>query len=112
MANLSIKRIDRGNGKELILFSQNPINYKVFDGLPPIYDNKTHLRLHPTRSEWVGYSTSRQNRTFLPKVLECPLCPMTNDKAPSDIPVDQYEVAIFTNRFSSFKLVESDIPHL
>ena len=37
---------------------------------------------------------------------------MKNDEAPSDIPVDQYEVAIFTNRFSSFKLVESDIPHL
>ena len=112
MANLSIKRIDRGDGKELILFSRNPINYKVFEGLPPISDNKTHLRYHPTRSEWVGYSTSRQNRTFLPRALECPLCPMENDEAPSDIPVDQYEVAIFTNRFSSFKLVESDIPHL
>ena len=37
---------------------------------------------------------------------------MKNDEAQSDIPVDQYEVAIFTNRFSSFKLVESDIPHL
>ena len=59
MTNLSIKRIDRGDGKELILFSQNPINYKVFEGLPPISDNKTHLRYHPTRFEWVGYSTSR-----------------------------------------------------
>ena len=55
MTNLSIKRIDRGDGKELILFSQNPINYKVFEGLPPISDNKTHLMYHPTRSEWVGY---------------------------------------------------------
>ena len=106
MIDLFIKRINRGEGKELILFSKKKLNYKVFEGLPPVSGNQTHLRFHPTRSEWVGYSTTRQNRTFLPNVMECPLCPMTNDKDLSDIPVDQYEVAIFTNRFSSLLLQE------
>ncbi len=77
-----IKKIDRGEGKELILFSKNDLNYKFFKGLPPILDNQTHLRFHPTRSEWVGYSSTRQNRTFLPNSLDCPLCPMTNNKIP------------------------------
>ena len=107
-----IKKIDRGEGKELILFSKNELNYKFFKGLPPILDNQTHLRFHPTRSEWVGYSSNRQNRTFLPNSLDCPLCPMTNNKNPTDIPVDQYEVAIFTNRFSSLQLERSEFPSL
>jgi UDPglucose--hexose-1-phosphate uridylyltransferase len=112
MIDLFIKRINRGEGKELILFSKKKLNYKVFEGLPPVSGNQTHLRFHPTRSEWVGYSTTRQNRTFLPNTMECPLCPMTNDKELSDIPVDQYEVAIFTNRFSSLQLQDSKIPSL
>ena len=62
-----LKKIDRGEGKELLLFSQKELKYKVFEGLPPVSDNSTHFRFHPTRSEWVGYSTARQNRTFLPE---------------------------------------------
>ena len=112
MTGLFIKRIDRGDGKELILYSQKAYNYNVFEGLPPVSGNQTHLRLHPTRFEWVGYSTIRQNRTFLPDALDCPLCPMTNNRELSDIPVDHYEVAIFTNRFSSFQLSETQIPSL
>ena len=38
-----IKKIDRGEGRELILFSKNELNYKFFMGLPPILDNQTHL---------------------------------------------------------------------
>ena len=37
---------------------------------------------------------------------------MSDNKEPSDIPVDQYEVAIFTNRFSSFQLSENKAPSL
>ena len=112
MIDLFIKRIKRGEGKELILFSKKKLNYKVFGGLPPVSGNQTQLRFHPTRSEWVGYSTTRQNRTFLPNTMECPLCSMTNDKELRDIPVNQYEVAIFTNRFSSIHLQDSKIPSL
>src|SRR6056300_626545 len=112
MKNMFIKTIDRGDGKKLNLFSQNSLEYKTFTGLPPVEGNQTHLRYHPTRSEWVAYSTSRQNRTFLPNAMECPLCPMHDEEMVSDIPVDQYEVAIFTNRFSSLLLEETHVPEL
>ena len=112
MTDLFIKRLDRGEGKELLLFSQKDQIYKTFEGLPPVSGNQTHLRMHPTRSEWVAYSTTRQNRTFLPNALECPLCPMINESELSDIPVDQYEVAIFTNRFSSLQLQDSQLPSI
>ena len=112
MPDLFIKRLNRGQGKELILYSQKDNDYKVFEGLPSVSGNQTHLRFHPTRFEWVGYSTTRQNRTFLPDAHDCPLCPMSDNKEPSDIPVDQYEVAIFTNRFSSFQLSENKAPSL
>ena len=112
MNNFFIETIDRGDGKKLYLYSQNNIKYKTFSGLSPVEGNQTHLRFHPTRSEWVAYSTSRQNRTFLPNALECPLCPMHTEEKASDIPVDQYEVAIFTNRFSSLRLEDTQVPEL
>ena len=112
MNKLFIETIDRGNGKKLYLYSQNKANYKTFSGLPPVEGNQTHLRFHPTRSEWVAYSTSRQNRTFLPNAMDCPLCPMVSEEKASDIPIDQYEVAIFTNRFSSLRMEETHVPEL
>ena len=112
MSELFIETVDRGDGKKLYLYSQNKAKYKTFSGLPPVEGNQTHLRFHPTRSEWVAYSTSRQNRTFLPNAMECPLCPMDSEEKASDIPVDQYEVAIFTNRFSSLRMEETHVPEL
>ena len=44
--------------------------------------------------------------------MECPLCPMDSEEKASDIPVDQYEVAIFTNRFSSLRMEETHVPEL
>ena len=112
MSKPFIEIVDRGDGKKLFLYSENKINYKAFSGLPPVEGNQTHLRYHPTRSEWVAYSTSRQNRTFLPNAMECPLCPMLQEEKASDVPVDHYEVAIFTNRFSSLRLEEAHVPQL
>ena len=43
MANLSIKRIDRGNGKELILFSQNPINIEAKTNMEKEFFEKNRI---------------------------------------------------------------------
>lgn len=96
--------IDRGGDRVLYLYSQAPMSYQHFDGLPPVQSDDAHMRWHPVRREWVGYAAARQGRTHLPNQSECPLCPMTSNDMPSDIPVDDYEVAIFTNRFSAFSL--------
>lgn len=55
----------------------------------------SELRWHPILEEWVIVSTHRQERTFLPRREECPLCPGV-----LEIPED-FEIAVFENRFPS-----------
>ena len=93
--------IDRGGERVLTLYSQAERSYQTFEGLPPVSSSDAHMRWHPLRREWIGHASARQGRTFLPNEADCPLCPMSSNEAPTDIPVDDYEVAIFTNRFSA-----------
>ena len=96
--------IERGGDRVLYLYANAPKSYQHFEGLPPISSADAHMRWHPVRREWVGYAAARQGRTHLPNQADCPLCPMQDANMPSDIPVDDYEIAIFTNRFSAFSL--------
>ena len=104
--------IDRGGNRQLTLYSQTPKTYREFDGLPPVSSSDAHMRWHPLRCEWIGHASARQGRTFLPNQADCPLCPMHSNDSPSDIPVDDYEIAIFTNRFSALSLDASMPPDL
>ena len=61
-----------------------------------------HLRWHPLRREWVVYAAHRQERTFLPPSEFCPLCPTRSGGFPTEIPFDDFEVAVFENRFPAF----------
>lgn len=94
-------KIDRGGGRILNLYSRSARQYQTYDGLPPVDSSSAHLRWHPLRQEWIGLSSARQGRTFLPNAAECPLCPMTDHGPLTDIPVDDYDIAIFSNRFSA-----------
>jgi len=58
------------------------------------------LRFDPLRAEWVAYASERNDRTFLPTDF-CPLCPSGPD-GDSEIPVDDFEVVVFENRFPAF----------
>ena len=99
--NLFRVNLDRGEGRRLSLFSRAMRDYRVFDGLPSVPPAGAHLRQHPLTGEWMSYSGVRQGRTFLPNASDCPLCPMTSPDALTDVPVDDYDVAIFTNRFAA-----------
>lgn len=58
------------------------------------------LRFDPLRGQWVAYATARNDRTFLPRD-DCPLCPSGED-GDSEIPLADFEVAVFENRFPAF----------
>jgi UDPglucose--hexose-1-phosphate uridylyltransferase len=60
----------------------------------------SHRRWHPVRREWVVYAAHRQTRTYKPSADTCPFCPMTPD---GEIPVGDFSIAVFDNRFSSFQ---------
>jgi UDPglucose--hexose-1-phosphate uridylyltransferase len=66
----------------------------------------SELRWNPILEEWVVTATHRQDRTFLPPKDYCPLCPTKGDSFPTEVPVEDYEIVTFDNKFPSFQ-----IPH-
>ena len=58
------------------------------------------LRLNPLSDEWVVIAADRQERVYRPPLEDCPLCPTSvNVDEFSEIPFDEFEVAVFENRF-------------
>ena len=104
--------VPRGEGRQLDLFSRSARSYRLFDGLPSVTGGSAHFRQHPLTGEWISYSGVRQGRTFLPQAAECPLCAMSSDDLKTDIPVDDYEVAIFTNRFAALSVDSGPPPEM
>ena len=91
----------RGKGRKLYLYSLKKKFYTKTKGLESINQTGQHLRWNELRDEWVFYSPLRQERTFKPVKSNCPLCPTLTDGPATDIPVTDYEIAVFDNRFSA-----------
>ncbi len=62
----------------------------------------SELRWHPLRATWVITATHRQDRTFKPPRDWCPLCPTRPGVPPTELPFEDFQVAVFDNRFPSF----------
>jgi UDPglucose--hexose-1-phosphate uridylyltransferase len=60
-------------------------------------------RWNPVLGEWVITATHRQDRTFLPPAEFCPLCPTRPSGPPTEIGRDDFEIAVFDNRFPSLR---------
>ncbi|HXH61648.1 MAG TPA: galactose-1-phosphate uridylyltransferase [Fimbriimonadaceae bacterium] len=61
----------------------------------------SELRYHPFLDQWVITATHRQDRTFHPPEGYCPLCPTKPGGFPTEIPYDDYDIAVFENKFPS-----------
>ncbi len=96
--------IDRGKGRKLYLYSKSKKDYSYVPALESVEQKGGYVRWHDFREEWVFYSPTRQNRTFLPKKIDCPLCPGINGKRVTEISVTNYDIAVFDNRFSSLSI--------
>lgn len=67
-------------------------------------DDRIELRWNALLGEYVIVSTARQGRTFLPPAEYCPLCPTVGvDAFATELPSPSYEIAVFENRFPSFR---------
>jgi len=98
-------RFDRADGRYVLFYS--------FDRPPPTVlaieeqrrgEGRIELRHNELLGEAVIVSTGRQERTFLPPAEYCPLCPTAGvDAFPTEIPAASYEIAVFENRFPSFR---------
>ena len=63
----------------------------------------SEMRWHPLLGEWVGTATHRQDRTFLPPDNFCPLCPTQKGAFPTEVPRDNYDIAVLQNKYPSMK---------
>ena len=98
-------RIDRADGRYLY--------YYAFDRDAPALlavdeqmrgHDQLELRWNALLGEQVIVSTGRQGRTFLPPAEYCPLCPTAGvDAFATELPSASYEIAVFENRFPSFR---------
>lgn len=102
MNNIHKRIFKRNDGQDLLLFGLKPHTENNTTELKITPQPKPHLRWNPSRHEWVTYSASRSSRTAFPPKEYCPLCPGGNLNFPTEIPFDNFEVAVFPNRWSSF----------
>ena len=63
----------------------------------------SELRYHPFLDQWVITATHRQDRTYNPPDGYCPLCPTKPGGFPTEIPQEEYDIAVFENKFPSLK---------
>jgi UDPglucose--hexose-1-phosphate uridylyltransferase len=92
------------DGRELIYFDRDEsVDRTAPDTRElPAQGPGGELRRDVLLDEWVSVATHRQGRTFLPPADECPLCPSRPGR-PTEIPAAGYEVAVFENRFATFR---------
>ncbi len=102
------------DGRNLILYSRHPMEPVTYGPSPISVKSRAnpHLRWHPLRGEWVTYATHRQDRTFLPPAEYSPLTPSNDPNFPTELPLGDYEIAVFDNLFPSLSLEAHDAPKL
>src|SRR5689334_20576225 len=98
------RTLSKADGRALRLYSRRPIPDAITS--PPTAPQgagaNSHLRWHTLRREWVAYAQHRQDRTFLPPAEHNPLAPSNDPDRPSELPVGDYDVAVFDNLFPTF----------
>jgi UDPglucose--hexose-1-phosphate uridylyltransferase len=93
--------LQKPDGRKLTLYSRSRVGSvgELFaSGTAPFVPNP-HLRWHPLLGTWVAYAAYRQGRTFLPPPEYNPLAPSGIAANPTELPVGDYDVAVFDNLF-------------
>ena len=102
MKKIYKREFERNDKRHLLLFGYE--EHKEIAsrelGITPL--PSPHMRWNPARQEWVTYSETRKVRTSFPPEEYCPLCPGAELNFATEIPFNNFEVAIFPNRWASF----------
>jgi UDPglucose--hexose-1-phosphate uridylyltransferase len=61
----------------------------------------SELRYHPYLKTWVITATHRQDRTYHPPPGFCPLCPTKPGQFETEVPLEDYDIVAFENKFPS-----------
>ncbi len=108
------QKLKKPDGRSLYLYANHPIQDNI-EACNPINDGaqaNPHMRWHPLREEWVVYASHRQNRTFLPPKDYSPLKVITDKNNPTEMPLGNYQVAVFENLFPSLTMSSDAKPEM
>lgn len=114
--SVRITRTTLADGRELIYFDDDPA-YVSGKKTRELHDSRelpaaktvSEMRRDPLTGQWYAYAAHRMNRTFMPPANENPLAPTRPGELPTEIPADDYNVAVFENRFPSLSM-HMDVP--
>jgi UDP-glucose 4-epimerase len=97
------------DGRELLYFDDEPGRRHTAgderDLTAPV--STSEIRWDAIAREWTVVAGHRQDRTFKPSTVDCPLCP-SRDGSHTEVPEDAYDVVVFENRFSSLSQSAAD----
>lgn len=91
----------KADGRDLWLYGSSPHKLTALPEDLSDVAKGGELRFHPLRQEWNIYAAHRQNRTFKPSAADNPLAPSVPGQAPTEIPFEDFELAVFENKFTS-----------
>lgn len=89
------------DGRDLFLYGYAPHTSPRIPGEDLQSITEAELRYHPLRGDWAIYAAGRQNRTYKPSAAANPLAPSQVGAPLTEIPFDDFELAVFSNRFPS-----------
>ena len=105
---LHVRTVTKTDGRTLSFYGWQEHDRPLRPDLPALQkSDPPYRRWHPLRQEWVSYAGARQGRTFLPDAASCPLCPSRDGQGLTEIPADDFELAVFENRFPAFSMAAS-----
>lgn len=88
------------DGRSLWLYSEQARDYSETEDMDAVeMASAPIMRLHPLRGEPVFYNPTRNTRTLNPPPDYNPLGPVAKGGFPGEIPFEDFEVAIFENRW-------------
>ena len=98
----------KADGRMLRLYGHAPHTLEPFSEEADDLPHGGEIRHHPLRDEWNVYAAHRQNRTFKPSAADDPLAPTNPGGPATEIPFEDFELAIFDNKFAAFHPLASD----
>ena len=104
IAGAAVHRRDfrKADGRMLRLYGFSPHELAPLPEDPDAIATGGELRFHPLRQEWNVYAAHRQNRTFKPAAADDPLAPSRPGQPATEIPFENFELAVFDNKFAAF----------
>ena len=91
----------KADGRSLLLYGYDEPGGAAVPGGLDGAGARAELRWHPLLGEWSVYAAHRQNRTFKPSAAHDPLAPSRPGGPLTEIEFEDFEVAVFQNRFAS-----------